>query len=213
MTQLRIANQPRNTLTALGLAAFTLVCLSVAADPRSGPGFRGWFITLGVVGIILAIQTVRSDIVVYDKTLVIHNLIRTYRLGWADVEALSIERGTNIAGLLVCVGVRRTNGSVIRAYGTNSFSRDLVIDYTNRILATSAGQSAFARKNAENPASTFSRQGAETLEKGTVIGELSKDGQAFWNGDRWAEALSTDGKWRWNGQRWATSGQETEVEQ
>ena len=33
-------------------------------------------------------------------------------------------------------------------------------------------------------------------------GELSPDGNYFWDGQKWASATSPDARWRWNGTQW-----------
>lgn len=37
-------------------------------------------------------------------------------------------------------------------------------------------------------------------------GQVSPDGQWFWDGQKWLTTLSPDGKWRWDGRRWAPTG-------
>ncbi len=34
------------------------------------------------------------------------------------------------------------------------------------------------------------------------IGQLSPDGNHYWNGQAWAPAVSEDGQWRWDGKQW-----------
>jgi hypothetical protein len=37
-------------------------------------------------------------------------------------------------------------------------------------------------------------------------GQVSPDGQLYWDGQKWASTLSPDGAWRWDGQDWVASG-------
>src|SRR6267378_5738799 len=37
-------------------------------------------------------------------------------------------------------------------------------------------------------------------------GQVSPDGQWYWDGQKWASTLSPDGRWRWDGAQWAASG-------
>jgi hypothetical protein len=36
-------------------------------------------------------------------------------------------------------------------------------------------------------------------------GQISPDGQWFWDGQKWLSTLSPDGRWRWNGTNWVAS--------
>jgi len=40
------------------------------------------------------------------------------------------------------------------------------------------------------------------------VGELSSDGERFWNGTAWVSASSADGKLRWDGTRWTPEGEQ-----
>lgn len=37
------------------------------------------------------------------------------------------------------------------------------------------------------------------------VGEVSPDGQWFWDGQKWVTTVSADGAWRWNGTTWVAS--------
>lgn len=37
-------------------------------------------------------------------------------------------------------------------------------------------------------------------------GDLSPDGNYYWDGQKWASAVSADGRWRWSGTQWISAG-------
>lgn len=39
-----------------------------------------------------------------------------------------------------------------------------------------------------------------------MAGQLSPDGQYYWDGSRWVTAVSPDGAWRWDGYSWRSAG-------
>jgi hypothetical protein len=41
------------------------------------------------------------------------------------------------------------------------------------------------------------------------IGQISPDGQSFWDGQKWLTTLSPDGKWRWDGESWVATSAAT----
>jgi len=197
MSEDRISNQNPVSVVALVSVVLIVASLTVALNAKTAVPFRVVMGVLSLWVLVYVIQMFRSGIVMSDEGVVVRNAVRSYRFPWTEVQSVSVAPGNNITGLMMCVGFTLTNGSLVRAYGTNSYSRSLVSRFVDQIVSRAPTSLSLISGNRPTD------HRIKPVDAKLPIGTLSPDRLTFWNGTQWVTAVSTDGQLQWDGQRWA----------